>query len=160
VLLYPHPRRAVGLQISLENRSGFPLTAFGAIMTDDHQISPIDLRRVRSRVSRAGHGGARKEADRLACDAWNKRMLGFPRSVTELSSIGSRARKHYDVVSHGRILKLPSTKPRLACRHQGLHKLSPDLISKAKEETATQISRIGLTFLGTSAFLSSVPAQC
>ena len=36
------------------------------------------------------------------------------------------------------------------CR-QGLQ-LSPDLISKARDETATQVTRVGLTFLGTAAF--------
>jgi hypothetical protein len=35
---------------------------------------------------------------------------------------------------------------------RGLRKLSPDLISKAKDETAAQVTRIGLTFLGTTAF--------
>jgi uncharacterized protein YjbI with pentapeptide repeats len=51
----------------------------------------------------------------------------------------------------GRIVELPPIKPRSA-RHQGLRKLSPDLISKARDETATQVTRIGLTFLGTTAF--------
>ena len=37
-------------------------------------------------------------------------------------------------------------------RRQGLRKLSPDLISKARDETAAQVTRIGLTFLATSAF--------
>jgi hypothetical protein len=37
-------------------------------------------------------------------------------------------------------------------RHQGLRKLSPDLVSKARDETATQVTRVGLTFLGTAAF--------
>jgi hypothetical protein len=37
-------------------------------------------------------------------------------------------------------------------RRQGLRKLPPDLVSKARDETATQVTRIGLTFLGTSAF--------
>jgi hypothetical protein len=40
----------------------------------------------------------------------------------------------------------------LACRDQGLRKLSPDLISKARDETATQVTRLGLTFFGTAAF--------
>jgi uncharacterized protein YjbI with pentapeptide repeats len=40
----------------------------------------------------------------------------------------------------------------LARRRQGLRKLSPDLISKARDETATQVTRLGLTFLGTVAF--------
>src|SRR5215471_13103845 len=35
---------------------------------------------------------------------------------------------------------------------QGLRRLSPDLISKAIDETNTQVTRIGLTFLGTAAF--------
>jgi Pentapeptide repeats (8 copies) len=52
----------------------------------------------------------------------------------------------------GRILEIPSIKPRSTSRHQGLRKLSPDLISKARDETATQVTRVGLTFLGTAAF--------
>ena len=42
--------------------------------------------------------------------------------------------------------------PRLTSRRQGLRKLSPDLISRARDETATQVTRVGLTFLGTAAF--------
>jgi Pentapeptide repeats (8 copies) len=45
-----------------------------------------------------------------------------------------------------RIVELP------LARHQGLRKLSPDLISKARDETATQVTRVGLTFLGTTVF--------
>jgi hypothetical protein len=52
----------------------------------------------------------------------------------------------------GRILEIPSIKPRSTSRHQGLRKLSPDLISKARDETATQVTRVGPTFLGTAAF--------
>src|SRR5215510_12493734 len=52
----------------------------------------------------------------------------------------------------GRIVELLSIKPRLTSRRQGLRKLSPDLISKARDETDTQITRVGLTFLGTAAF--------
>ena len=52
----------------------------------------------------------------------------------------------------GRVLVLPLMKPRFPSRHQGLRKLSPDLISKARDETATQVTRIGLTFLTTAAF--------
>jgi hypothetical protein len=37
-------------------------------------------------------------------------------------------------------------------RHRTLRILSPDSIGKAADETATQVTRIGLTFLGTSAF--------
>jgi hypothetical protein len=52
----------------------------------------------------------------------------------------------------GRIVEPPSIKPRSTSRRQGLRKLSPDLISKARDETATQVTRVGLTFLGTAAF--------
>jgi pentapeptide repeat protein len=52
----------------------------------------------------------------------------------------------------GRIAELPSIKRRSTSRRQGLHKLSPDLISKARDDTATQVTRVGLTFLGTAAF--------
>jgi uncharacterized protein YjbI with pentapeptide repeats len=52
----------------------------------------------------------------------------------------------------GRIVELLPIKPRLASYHQGLHKPSPDLIGKARDETATQVTRVGLTFLGTATF--------
>jgi len=52
----------------------------------------------------------------------------------------------------GRIVELPSIKRRSTSRRQGLHKLSPDLISKARDDTATQVTRVGLIFLGTAAF--------
>jgi Pentapeptide repeats (8 copies) len=52
----------------------------------------------------------------------------------------------------GRIVELPSIKPRSTRRRRGLRTLSPDLISKARDETGTQVTRIGLTFLGTTAF--------
>jgi uncharacterized protein YjbI with pentapeptide repeats len=51
-----------------------------------------------------------------------------------------------------RLVELPPIKLRSASAHPGLRKLSPDLISKARDETATQVTRIGLTFLGTTAF--------
>jgi hypothetical protein len=59
---------------------------------------------------------------------------------------------HKWLIAMGRILELPSIKPRSTSRHQGLRKPSPDLISKARDETATQVTRVGLTFLGTAAF--------
>src|SRR5262245_6393269 len=52
----------------------------------------------------------------------------------------------------GSIVQLLSIKPRSASRHQGLRKLSPDLISKARDGASTQVNRIGLAFLGTAAF--------
>src|SRR5262244_980822 len=59
---------------------------------------------------------------------------------------------HKGLIAMGRIVELPSIKPRLTSRRQGLRKLSPDLISKARDENATQVTRIGLIFLGTTAF--------
>ena len=57
---------------------------------------------------------------------------------------------------HERIVDLSSTKlgsvPLTGRKRQGLRKLSPDLISKAIDETNAQVTRIGLTFLGTAAF--------
>lgn len=52
----------------------------------------------------------------------------------------------------GKVGELSSIKPHSNSRQQGLHKLSPDLIGKARDETATQVTRIGLSFLGTGAF--------
>jgi hypothetical protein len=47
---------------------------------------------------------------------------------------------------------LLSIKPSTTSRRRGLRKLSPDLIGKALDETATQVNRVGLTFVGTAAF--------
>jgi uncharacterized protein YjbI with pentapeptide repeats len=61
---------------------------------------------------------------------------------------------HKGLIAMSSIVELP-LKARAAPptrRRQGLRKLSPDLISKARDETATQVTRIGLTFLGTTAF--------
>src|SRR5262245_50339628 len=52
----------------------------------------------------------------------------------------------------GRIVQLPSIKPRSTSRRQGLRRPSPDLIGKARDENAAQVTRVGLTFLGTTAF--------
>src|SRR6478609_6940802 len=46
----------------------------------------------------------------------------------------------------------PTKEVRNPPRRRGLRKLSSDFIGKARDETATQVTRIGLTFLGTSAF--------
>jgi hypothetical protein len=50
--------------------------------------------------------------------------------------------------------KFPADQARstLTGRRQGLRKLSPDLLSEASDETAKQVTRIGLTFLTTAAF--------
>src|SRR5215472_8257119 len=46
----------------------------------------------------------------------------------------------------------PSSSSLTGSRRRSLRKLSPDLISKAIDETAAQVTRTGLTFLGTAAF--------
>jgi len=51
-----------------------------------------------------------------------------------------------------RIVEVLSVKRRSTGRLQGLRKLPPDLIIKAWDETATQVTRLGLTFVGTAAF--------
>src|SRR6202047_5153859 len=48
-------------------------------------------------------------------------------------------------------IKLGSA-PLTGRKRQGLRRLTPDLISKAIHETTAQVTRIGLTFLGTAAF--------
>jgi hypothetical protein len=59
---------------------------------------------------------------------------------------------HKGLIAMARTGELPWIKPRSTSRRQGLRKLSPDLISTARDETATQVTRVGLTFLGTAAF--------
>jgi len=51
--------------------------------------------------------------------------------------------------------ELPSIKRFSTDCRQGLRKLSPELIGKARDNTAAQVTRIGLTFLGTTAFCLS-----
>src|SRR6478736_5908352 len=46
----------------------------------------------------------------------------------------------------------PTKEVRNPPQRRGLRILSSDFIGKAADETATQVTRIGLTFLGTSAF--------
>ena len=46
----------------------------------------------------------------------------------------------------------PKKEVRNPPQRRGLRKLSSDFIGKAADETATQVTRIGLTFLGTTVF--------
>jgi uncharacterized protein YjbI with pentapeptide repeats len=72
-----------------------------------------------------------------------------------LNKSGASGREHGNhegLIAMGRIVELPPIKPRSASRRRGLRKLSLDLIGKARDETATQVTRVGLTFLGTAAF--------
>lgn len=72
------------------------------------------------------------------CLHWRTLFCAFDNLVTWC--VGQRARRLLRLIAMGSVLELPSTKSRLAQRHQGLRKLSPDLISKAKDETATQVT--------------------
>jgi len=54
------------------------------------------------------------------------------------------------IVDHSAIK--PGSAPLTGRKRQGLRRPSPDLINKAIDETAAQVTRIGLTFLGTAAF--------
>jgi len=63
-------------QGSLPKPSGFPLSVLAAMISYDRQIPTFDCgASVCAAAERAKE--ARKEAERLACDAWNKRMHGF-----------------------------------------------------------------------------------
>jgi hypothetical protein len=92
----------------------------------------------------------------LACKPLAKSIFRVPKlNNLELNNLVHPARErgdHEGSIAMGRIVDLPSIKPRSTSRCQGLRKLSPDLISKARDETATQVTRVGLTFLGTAAF--------
>ncbi|WP_315742273.1 hypothetical protein [Bradyrhizobium sp. SZCCHNR1075] len=48
-----------------------------------HRLYGADIRMAAERAARA-----RKEADRLACDAWNKRMLGYKRPAQPSPTLG------------------------------------------------------------------------
>jgi hypothetical protein len=62
---------------------------------------------------------------------------------------------HKGLIAMSTVVELPSIKPRSTSRRQGLRKLSPDLISKARgmRPPRRSVSRVGLTFLGTAAFV-------
>jgi hypothetical protein len=51
----------------------------------------------------------------------------------------------------GDVPELPQNSP-LEKHRRGLRKLPPDLIGKARDENAAQVTRLGLTFLGTAMF--------
>jgi Pentapeptide repeats (8 copies) len=81
---------------------------------------------------------------------WPKSVLSPDCVCSQISALS--ARRPHELIAMGRIVELPSIKPRTMSPRRGLRKLSPDLISKARDETAAQVTRIGLTFLGTAAF--------
>jgi hypothetical protein len=65
-----------------------------------------------------------------------------------------RAQQHKGLMAMSSIVELP-LKARAAPptdHRQGLRRLSPDLISKARDETAVQVTRILLAFVGTATF--------
>jgi hypothetical protein len=73
---YAHPRHAVAPCGCLPNRSGFPFSPISLMIGYVHQIPREHLwQHDPHSAERAKE--ARKEADRLACVAWNHRMLGY-----------------------------------------------------------------------------------
>ena len=69
-----------------------------------HQVTRNHLRRIRSGRRQSERPEARKEADRFAVEAWNKRMLTFQGSGADITDAG-RCDQHR--------IRLPST-PRAA----------------------------------------------
>jgi uncharacterized protein YjbI with pentapeptide repeats len=65
----------------------------------------------------------------------------------------AKARRQGWIAMSNKVVDLP-IEPRSASRtdRHGLRKLSPSLIGEARDKTAAQVIRIGLTFLGTTAF--------
>jgi hypothetical protein len=65
------------------------------ILGDDRQIPREHLWRFDTRASAHRAKEARKEADRLACEAWNKRMLGFRGPAQPSPTIGDALNAGY-----------------------------------------------------------------
>jgi hypothetical protein len=91
---YAHPRRAVAPSGYLPNPSGCSFGAFGTMMGHVHQIPREHLRHtIRMSAERAKE--ARKEADRLACEAWNYRMLGYKGPAQPSPALGDALKAGY-----------------------------------------------------------------
>ena len=69
-------------------------TAEPALMGDGHQVTGNHLRCVGSGCGGTG-SEARKTADRLACEAWNKRMLGFQGPAQPSPALGDAINAGY-----------------------------------------------------------------
>jgi uncharacterized protein YjbI with pentapeptide repeats len=79
--------------------------------------------------------------------------MRFSASAAVTGVLGGMARAGATRLSFlWRRLKVDKNAPALRKCHQGLRKLSPDLISQAQDETAKQVTRLSLTLLGTAAF--------
>jgi hypothetical protein len=89
------PRPAVVPLRSDPSRSGLPIDAgLAHSCLDRHQISPEHYgSSVRHSAERATE--ARKEADRLACIAWNQRMLDFKGPAQPSPSLGDALNARY-----------------------------------------------------------------
>jgi hypothetical protein len=59
-----------------------------------HQITRVDLRRCHQGVGGACPAGA-KEADKLACEAWNNRMLGYKGPAQPSPTLGDALNAGY-----------------------------------------------------------------
>lgn len=74
--------------------SGFTSRPVGAMMRPDHQIPAIPVRRLGQCIG-AAWKEARKEADKLACVAWNQRMLGFKGPAQPSPTLGEALNAGY-----------------------------------------------------------------
>jgi hypothetical protein len=95
-------------------------------------------------------GGTGARETLTACEPLAKSIFAFHNRIVVHRPASATTTK--GLIAMSRIVALPSIQPRSKSRRQGLRKLSPDLISKARDETAAQVTRVGLTFLGTAAF--------
>jgi hypothetical protein len=95
MLTFQHPRSAVAICGSGSIRSGLPIDArlaHSSLMGTKSRES-IYGSSIRHSAERAAE--ARKEADRLACVAWNQRMLGFKGPAQPSPSLGDALNAGY-----------------------------------------------------------------
>jgi hypothetical protein len=75
---------------------------------------------------------------------------------TLMGAVAAWCSRLFGLIAMGGAVELPSIKARSMNRRQGLSKLPADLIGKARDETGTQVTRLGLTFLGAAVFCLAV----
>jgi len=96
--------------------------------------------------------GARREADRLACEAWNKRMLGYKGSAQPSPTLG-------DAINGGyRYLEVKC----LGCNTHQTVALRRSMNSNATCDAriARRFAAIPIVFVSNLAFRPDVPTQC
>jgi hypothetical protein len=75
--IYPHPRPAAVRCVLSPSLSGLPIAAAPAHSCPMDTKSRESIYGASIRASAERAAAARKDADRLACEAWNQRMLGY-----------------------------------------------------------------------------------